>query len=195
MVVLEKNSYENSVRRPIGYKVAPRRKAELRSIANRIRALPEIAKCYKNDGAYFDAIYLLEHVLPRAGYNLHVLEDDQLTETAAFAMPQHGLVVMKNSVYEGLFEDVPFSRYTVAHEFSHLVLDHAVTLHRNAVLGEHEWYEDSEWQANYLAAELMMPVDVIQRIGDRAVLIQSECGVSSKSATIRLNNLRKENLI
>ncbi|RFP24555.1 ImmA/IrrE family metallo-endopeptidase [Duganella sp. BJB488] len=188
-------SVGGSKKTPIGYKVAPRKRTVLRSISDQLRALPDVAACYKNEGVFLDAVYLLENLLPRAGFNLHVLDDDQLKETAGFTIPEAGLIVLRASIYDGLFEDEPFSRYTVVHEFSHIILKHAASLHRGATLGEHSWYEDSEWQANNLAAELMMPVDVIQRLDCKPLLIMGECGVSASATHFRLDNLRKEGLI
>lgn len=193
-MVLNENSIFGAKKGPQGYKVSPMRRTDLRSISDQLRKLPEIAACYK-DGNFLDAVYLLENVLFRAGYNLHLLDDDKLTETAGFTAPELRLIVLRNSIYEGLFENDPFSRYTVVHEFSHIVLNHAVTLHRGALLGQHQWFEDSEWQANNLAAELMMPIEVIQRLELKPLLIQSECGVSSRAVHYRLDNLRKEGLI
>ncbi len=193
MVVIESKLPEK--KGPTGYKVAPRKRAKLRAISDEFRSLPEIAKCYKNDGCFIDAVYLLENVLHRAGFHLHPLEDRRLKETAAFTIPEQGLIVLRESIYEGLFKDDPFSRYTIIHEFSHIALEHAVTLHRGAVLGQHEWYEDSEWQANNFAAEMMMPVDVVKRLGCKPLLIMSECGVSAKAVQYRLDNLKKDGLI
>ena len=182
-------------RKPIGYKVAPHKKTDLRSISDQLRKLPDIAGCYQKGGNFLDAVHLLENVLFRAGYNVHPIEDHKLTETAGFTVPELNLVVLRESIYEGLFENDPFSRYTVIHEFSHIVLNHAVTLHRGAVLGAHRWIEDSEWQANNLAAEMMMPLDVVRRLQCKPILIMSECGVSAQAVQYRLNNLRTEGLI
>ena len=55
--------------------------------------------------------------------------------------------------------------------------------------------EDSEWQANNLAAEILMPVEVIKELGAKPILIQAECGVSSRAATNRIANLRTERLL
>lgn len=194
MVKSERNMF-GAERKPSGYKVAPRSKADLRAIGDGLRELPEIRRCYKDGGDFIDTLHLLEDVLFRAGYVAHPVEDKDLAQTAAFTVPEAGLIVMQNSIYNGLFDDDPFARYTIVHEFSHIVLEHAVTLHRGAVLGEHRWYEDTEWQANNLTAEMMMPVETVKRLGCRPILIMSECGVSQQAVNYRLENLRKEGLI
>lgn len=194
-MVTNEGSVFGASKKPQGYKVAPQNKLSLRSIGDGLRALPAIKECYKKGAHFLDAGHLLEDVLYRAGYNVHVVEDDKLTETAAFTVPEKGLIVMKNSIYNGIFEEDPFSRYTIVHEFSHIVLNHAVTLHRGAALGEHRWFEDSEWQANNLTAEMMMPVETVKKLDCKPLLIMAECGVSAKAVQYRLDNLRKEGLI
>lgn len=176
--------------KPKGYKVAPKNKLQLREIGNGIRLLLKDIGCYKED--FINVNYLLECVLQKAGYNYHIIDDSELQDTAAFTIPDKKLIVLRNSIYEKLAVDDPFSRYTVVHEFSHIILNHSVTLHRDAILGEHAWYEDSEWQANNLAAEIFMPVDIVQKYDGIPMLIMDACGVSSQAITYRLSNLEKE---
>ncbi|MBR8509642.1 ImmA/IrrE family metallo-endopeptidase [Burkholderia cenocepacia] len=182
-------------KRPSGYKVAPRNRVQLRAVADELRPMLVSEGCYKSDPYYLDASHLLENVLHRAQYTFHPDDSPELVETAAFAIPERKLIVIRADVYDKLSEGSAFSRYTVVHEFSHIVLDHAVTLHRGAVLGQHEWWEDSEWQANNLTAELLMPVAVVRALRGNSQLIQQRCGVSAPAAENRLKNLRNERLI
>lgn len=183
-------------RKPNGYKVAPCNRLELRSIATQCVELLRQEGCYSRRGTdCLDAEHLLEDVLHRAGYTLHVADEESLEETAAFTVPDERLIVMRCDVYDGLSSDDPFARYTVVHEFGHIVLKHAISLHRGASLGTHQWYEDSEWQANNVAAEIMMPVPVVKRTGGRALLLQAECGVSAQAANFRIKNLREEGVL
>jgi hypothetical protein len=186
---------KNDNKTPSGYKVSGRSKAELRQISKGVRKILLEEDCYKNDGKCVDAVYLLENLLHRAQYNFHLVDDSLLPETVAFTVPGHQLIVLRESIYEGLFKDDPFARFTVVHEFSHIVLEHDVNFHRGASLGQHNWYEDSEWQANNLAAELLMPVEVIKRLKARPIFIMSECGVSEQAANFRLQNLKTEGVI
>lgn len=192
MIVSEHSAF-GSAKKPIGYKVAGLSKTKIRSISDQLQKLPDVAGCYKQDGYFIDTLQLLENVLFKAEYYAHPVDDGTLTETAAFTVSN--LIVMQDSIYEGLFKNDPFSRYTIVHEFSHIVLNHSVTLHRGAMLGEHGWFEDSEWQANNLAAELMMPVATVKRLNCSAQAIMDRCGVSAKAAQFRLDNLQKERLI
>jgi len=189
------NGCPTTAKSPCGYKVAGKKRTELRQLSDQFRSLLEAQGCYKKGPYFLDAIHLLENVLFRAGYVVHPISDTELTETAAFTIPEKGLIVLRESLYHDLFDHDPFARYTVVHEFSHIALEHAVSLHRGAVLGQHQWYEDSEWQANNLTAEIMMPLSVVRALDCKPLLIASECGVSSKAVHFRLENLRKEKLI
>lgn len=184
-------------RGPIGYKVAPRNRQQLRSAAMELIPFLKKEGCFNTEFGpdFLDASFLLENILQRAGYNFHVDGSGNLTETAAFAVPDRKLIVLREDIYENLEQHDPFARYTVVHEFAHIYLEHAISLHRGAMLGQHNWWEDSEWQANNLAAEMLMPVDVIKRLGGMPLLVQADCGVSSRAATYRLDTLRKEGLL
>jgi hypothetical protein len=175
--------------------VAAKNRLELRHISDQFRPLLAEQGCYKTSPYFLDTVHLLENVLFRAGYVVHPVADKELSETAAFTIPERGLIVLRESLYHSLFENDAFARYTVVHEFSHIALAHAVSLHRGAVLGQHAWYEDSEWQANNLTAEIMMPVSVVRALDCKPLLISAECGVSSRAVQFRLDNLRKEKLI
>jgi len=196
MVVTDEHKHRTGLG-PIGYKVAPRNRAQLREIATSMRDLLREEGCYRTDAGpdYLDATHLLENVLQRAGYAFHPDDSGQLQETVAFAIPDRRLIVLREDIYNSLQEEAPFARYTVVHEFSHIILEHALTLHRGATLGQHKWWEDSEWQANNLAAELLMPVDVVQNLGGKPLLLQAACGVSAPAAMHRINNLKKEGLL
>ena len=191
MVVNESTVLEH---RPNGYKVAARSKSELRSIGDGSRSLLKKVGCYRTE-YYLDVKHLLEDTLHTAGFYFHPEEDEKLPGVAAYTNPIEKCIVLRNSIYDGLFVDDPFSRFTIVHEFSHIVLDHGTTFHRNTIRGKHKWYEDSEWQANNLAAEIMMPIQVIQHFKQDIRSIMKACGVSSQAVQYRLNNLRKEGVL
>ena len=173
-------------RKPAGYKVAPQNYEKLDLAANSLRTL------LPRDGHHIIGWRVLEQVLPRSGYGFHVAENDELREVAGFTIP--GLVVVRRDVYDGLFTGNVFSRSTVVHELCHIVLGHQVTLHRGAVLGNHEFDEDSEWQANAMTAAVLMPIEAC-REATSAEHLGEICGTSPTSATYRLQNLRKRGLI
>jgi IrrE N-terminal-like domain len=182
-------------RTPSGMKVAPMSYKKLETVAEGVRRYLPTAVSFGSATAWrVDAVRVLEQVLPKAQFHFHVVPVDELRECAAFTIPEHRLVVIRQDVYEGLFNDEVFSRSTVIHELSHIVLNHAVTLHRGATLGQHEFYEDSEWQANSLTAAILMPIAAC-RVACSASELARTCGTSVQAATYRIENLGKRKVL
>lgn len=181
-------------RTPTGLRVAPMNYTAIERIAEQFRPLlPK--KTGPGGGPWnLDCWRLLEKTLPNANFRYFVAEIDKLEDVAAFTVPAEGLVVVRQDVYDGIHEDRPFSRSTVVHEFAHIGLQHAVTLHRGVVAGQHEFYEDSEWQAKALTAALMMAIDAC-KVATSASELAELCGTSVQAAVYRLDNLTRRNLL
>lgn len=180
--------YSNGdVRTPAGLKVSPHSYASLEEIAEGIRAALPLQS---GERYSLDCARILEHTLPNAGYNYKIAEVAELDECAAFTIPEKNLVVVRADIYEMLYQDNAFGRSTVIHEMGHIVLKHAVTLHRGAVLGKHRFCEDSEWQAKAITAAIMMPLAACIE-AETPEKLAAMCGTSITSATFRLDNLRK----
>lgn len=181
-------------RTPTGLKVAPMNYAKLEQVAEQFRQLlPK--KTGRGGGPWnIDSWRLLEKTLPSAQYRYAVVGRDTLNEIAAFTVPEEGLIVVREDIYDGLFEDEPFSRSTIVHEFSHIALRHATTLHRGAIAGEHQFFEDSEWQAKSLTAALMMPIEACKAAAS-AEELAILCGTSVQAAGYRLDKLTERKLL
>jgi hypothetical protein len=179
-----------TVRTPTGLKVAAMSYVKLEDVAEQFRLLLPKQSGRGSSRWNIDAWRLLEQTLPNAKYRYVVAEKETLNEVAAFTVPEEGLVVVREDIYDGLFEDDPFSRSTVVHEFSHIALRHAATLHRGATAGKHEFFEDSEWQAKALTAALMMPIEACKAAASSQELA-TQCGTSVQAARYRLDNLTK----
>lgn len=122
--------------------VAPMSYVKLEEVAEGLRPLLPVTKGPSGGKWKIDSWRVLERTLAKAEYDYCIAENGELEECAAFAIPENGLVVVRCDVYDGLFVDDPFSRSTVVHELSHIVLKHAVTLRRGVlyeqgVLGRH----------------------------------------------------------
>lgn len=167
---------------------------KLEAVAEGVRQYLPTTTSFGGGAWQVDARRVLEDTLPRAGFNYHIAEVEELRQCAAFAVPEHNLVVVRQDVYDGLFTGEVFSRSTVVHELSHIVLRHAVTLHRGAPVGQHQFYEDSEWQANALMAAIMMPIPACQAAHSASELALM-CGTSVQSATYRIENLVKRKVL
>jgi len=165
--------------------------AALEKIADSLRPLLPIVP--GSDGHRIDARRTLEITLAKAGYHFHVEQVAELDEYAAYTIPDERLLVLREDVFDGLTDESVFSRSTVIHELSHIVLKHAVTLQRGTV-GKHQFFEDSEWQAKALTAAVMMPVAVCGAVASSFDLAQL-CGTSEQAARYRIERLVKAGII
>lgn len=181
-------------RTPQGLRVKAMSYEKLEVVANELRPLLPTLTRRGRSGTAIDCMRVLERTLPKAGFDYMYADKDELQDCAAFTIPERHIVVLREDVYDGLAKDNVFSRSTVIHELSHIVLDHAVTLHRGAELGKHKFCEDSEWQAKALTAAIMMPVEVCRAARSAHELAQL-CGTSAQSAGYRMENLVKRGLI
>lgn len=176
---------------PSGLKVAPQSYATLEQVATDLqRILPVV----RGERYRLDCWKVLEQTLQTAGLQLKVVEPEDLDECAAFTIPEMGVVVFREDIYDMALSEHVFGRSTVIHETSHIVLKHAVTLHRGAKLGEHRFFEDSEWQAKALTAATMMPLEAC-RIAQSPDELAEMCGTSTQAASYRLQRLVKDGLI
>lgn len=176
---------------PSGFKVAPQSYASLEAIADELRGYLTF-----QDGQRYklDCRKLLEHTLQSAGFRFKVAYAESMGEYAAFTVPTAQIIVIRDDVYDLLDRDNVYGRSTVVHETAHIVLGHAVTLHRGVGPGSHKFFEDSEWQAKALTAATMMPLEAC-RSAWSADELANMCGTSLQSATYRLQRLVKDGLI
>lgn len=176
---------------PSGLKVKGQSYQKLEDAADTLRPkLPTM----RGASLKLDCISIFEVTLPLAGYNYRTVEIDEIDECAAFTIPEEKVVILREDVYAKLHANHVFGRSTVVHELSHLALAHHLTLHRGAVLGQHKFYEDSEWQAKALTAALMMPKEAALAAKSPQELAEM-CGTSVESSTYRIKTLIKLNLL
>lgn len=176
---------------PSGLKVKPQSYASLEQVAIQLRGMLPLCA---GERYRLDCQALLEITLPTAGYNFHVVERDEIDECAAFTVPDRNLIVFREDVYDCVANDHVYGRSTVVHEMSHIVLGHAATLHRGATLGEHKFYEDSEWQAKALTAAMMMSIEAAKMAASPERLAEM-CGTSVEAARYRMDRLTKGGII
>lgn len=131
---------------------------------------------------------------------LEVVSDDSdnlPVQVEAGYDPVERCILIRDSDYRALCEGTRLrSKFTFWHEFGHLVLNHKRVLGRaRAEDSEHSFEEDSEWQANTFAAEMLMPYSVIK--GEGLITpeqVMSRFKVSYSAAKVRLKAIKEEGL-
>lgn len=176
---------------PSGFKVRSESYKSLEAAANTLR--PKLPVLH---GSRFklDCKRIFEETLPQAGYQYRTIEVADADECAAFTIPSENIVVLRIDVYDKLQDEQVYGRSTVVHELSHLALQHHLTLHRGAILGAHEHFQDSEWQAKALTAALMMPLEAAKTACSPQELADI-CGTSVQAATYRIETLVKKLIV
>ncbi|MBQ7570118.1 MAG: ImmA/IrrE family metallo-endopeptidase [Synergistaceae bacterium] len=170
-----------------GTRVSPKSRAEIEKIAWAVRNLSG----YSNKTVLFPIMKFIEHSLPCIfpDFSFEVMPDDEI-KPRAFSVPDNHLIVVKNSVYEGACAHVGKDRMTMAHEVGHIFLHAGVPMAKNYEQTEFKVYEDSEWQADVFAGELLAPIKLIRAMNYHE--IQVECQISEKAAYAQWKASRKK---
>jgi hypothetical protein len=143
---------------------------------------------------YLDVVRFIEHKLA-AGVGLvfavqprSVLGDDE-----GRTYPDRRRLELRDDVYMALRAGDPRARFTAMHEAGHLLLHPGIPLRRTAAVATHAAFEDSEWQADCFAAEILMPVEHMMLMPYRTAAYAAKIfGVSLRAAMIRVATLKAE---
>lgn len=177
--------------KPRGVRVAPLSSLKIREAAQEFRAI------FSLPPGNVDIIDLYEFGLQSKGWDYDIQEDSLFPpDVLAFSYPDRHLIKVKLSVWSGAVRGDRMSRFTLAHELGHLMLHNSDRLgfarHHPSSLQSHKFYEDSEWQADRFAAELLIPASELFEARLTASQIAVKYGVSKKSAEIRIYSLKGE---
>lgn len=144
-----------------GMKVPPYSRRNLRAIAANVH------KALRYDGTSpFPVVKVVELVLPKIipDFEFQVVSKAVLDEEHGRTYPDKHLMYIREDVYEGACKGRGRDRFTIGHELSHQLLHEGIDVSLARSDSQHETYEDSEWQANALAGELLMPFDNIHEL-------------------------------
>lgn len=171
-----------------GIKVKPRSKDSIIGLAGAFRR--KICKTEVND--CLDILKVLELDLPRltdGEFEFFPLEGRVMGDTEAAMSPDRMKMCIRRDVYEALHNGDLRARFTIAHEFGHFMLHEGVALARGGSQ-EHKIYEDSEWQANSFAAELLAPVSQCKGLTEDEIMQKFQ--VSRQCAGFRLKEASRK---
>jgi len=173
-----------------GFRVASRSILDIRVSADNVRQILNIGDNPQdvNFGLLLDCLSV------KYGIHYDVLELDEMPHEDVEACwdPDSVTIHIRSDVFVRACRNDPRARFTIMHELGHALLGHRRTINRSGIHRVLKTYEDSEWQANQFAAELLMPLDVIQakKLGTPSK-IEIHFNVSLKAAAIRVKQLLK----
>lgn len=175
-----------------GVRVPPLSIAQLRELAGLVREASHL-----KPEEHFPVPYFLEHSLPQAIPEFDFMVVDHLSdgnEACAYPdgcaeHPDGPFIELTTRVYDRAYAGYGRERLTILHETSHVILHRKVAVHHRGPRGaDLKPYENSEWQATQLAAELLMPM---QSFSEYSTLNEycTKMGVSRKAAELRARKL------
>jgi Zn-dependent peptidase ImmA (M78 family) len=176
-----------------GFRVSPRSTQVIRVEAQSVRDALRIVT------PKFPLTQVLEVALPTAveDFVCDIREDFEMkalygANIEAMTTPDRLLIELRASTYDGLCREQGRPRFTVAHELGHLFL-HQKESQRfaRASSSQIQPYENSEWQANTFAAELLMPLHMACECTS-AEEISEVFAVSKEAAAFRWELVKKE---
>jgi IrrE N-terminal-like domain len=123
-------------------------------------------------------------------YDVLDSEDMPTLGVEACCIPESLIICIRSDVFEKACNNEPRARFTIMHEFGHLILGHQRTINRDSSSTVQKTIEDSEWQADQFAAEFLMPYEVIKSHSLKTEeQIQTYFNVSPPAAYLRIKQL------
>lgn len=168
-------------------KVKSKSTKEICEIAHLVRRVCD--KLYR-DNEKFPIAEFIETIVQSIDKDLYfgVLSKAEMGENHGLTDPVNKTIFIREDVYENALKGNGRDRFTIAHELGHYLMHTSedIVFTRSSV--KLKPYEDSEWQANVFASELLMPEYLISD-KDNVFTLMSRFGVSSSAANVRLNKI------
>ncbi len=179
----------------LGFKVAPTSKKKIRDLAE------TFWRGINSPTEQFPIVQMVDVALGQHfgdRYTFALLDKEYMGDSHGLTEPDQLVMLIRSDVYEGANRGVGRDRFTLAHELGHLFLHGGGRYLQRAAPDAgpptHKKYEDSEWQADQFAAELLMPIKVVEKCATPEDLA-TRAGVSLQAAAIRFKALREEGAI
>ncbi|OUO95540.1 Zn peptidase [Gordonibacter sp. An232A] len=144
-----------------GMKVPPCSRQDLRNLAAKMHGL------LRYDGkSPFPVVDVVELVLPEIipGFDFQILPEKEMGADHGRTYPDRHLMLIRQDVYDRACMGHGRDRFTIGHELSHQLLHEGVDVALARSDNQHKTFEDSEWQADALAGELLMPHSRIRNL-------------------------------
>ena len=171
-------------------RVPPRSRADLRSTAAQLLELCRIKT------PYVPIVEILEHHLTDFGVVYEYMTREEMGLDHGRSFPDEGRIQIREDVYDRACEGRGRDRLTIAHEIGHVVLHGGLSLQRTAVNPSSiKTYENSEWQADAFAGELLMPLRWLRARCTGPPDVAETFGVSESAAWTHWNALCRKGVI
>lgn len=178
------------IRTQRGIEVRPLSRLRIRELA------AEIRRHWGGASAKFPIAEFVDRTLSALypQFVFHIVTKKELGGRHGLTLPDQGIVLIREDVYEGAVDGQGRDRFTIAHEFGHLMMHRGTAFGREGFHAPHPFYVDSEWQANTFAGELLVSVEFAESYLNPGKIV-SECAVSFDAASAMYQQFEKEGLL
>lgn len=167
-----------------GFEVPAKSKQQIDIITQSIRLM--FSDIINSDGA-IDILALLENKYGE----FNVVEDQELPHALGLTLP-NGMILLRESVYNGAFDGNGRDRFTIAHELGHGIMHRGHIGFARKATKNTKTYCNAEWQANEFAGRLLLPDNALITNSTLQIYELSEkFGVSLECAQTRVNKFNK----
>lgn len=176
-------------KKPQGFRVAPLSLEEIRKQAQAVRDIFQVS--LDSTESKFPVVEAVEFLYAHDIIQLEIVDDDDMPTIAAEVIPTSPIPILRisDSVYARACDGSNFDRFTLAHEIGHLFLhsNQPIPLQRlkTPVVPDHGFHEDSEWQANSFAGELLVDMRYMRDICKTPLELSHKFNVSIQVAKIQ----------
>ncbi|HRJ51939.1 MAG TPA: ImmA/IrrE family metallo-endopeptidase [Candidatus Thiothrix moscowensis] len=172
-----------------GRKVKPRYIKDIRDLSHLIRQEFDLPK------AWFPIVELVEKLAANEAIEFMILAENEMPHDYGLTFPRKNLIQIREDVYEDAVSKGGFGRFTMAHELGHLFLHrNEPAFARNQSVTKHQTIEDSEWQANKFAQELLVDVRHLDPYSTPE-LMAKKFGITGQAAQVTFNALKREGIL
>ena len=175
----------------MNYKGKPMSRFAIRQVAEQVRSSLGLS-----EEPFFPVVEVAEQILDQEMNQLSFLVGDssEMGNAEGETCPSGKFIRLREDVYEGACRHRGRPRFTLAHELGHWFLHTGGTLTRLQKNEEVPTYCDVEWQADWFAGELLMPLRFMDAYDTIDEVVERH-GVSPMAAEVRLHKLLKEGVI
>ncbi len=172
-----------------GYRVKPQGTVAIRALARYVR------NEFKIEQAEFPIVLFIETLAEGEAIGFEVVSKEEMPDKFGLTYPARNLIKIREDTYGDAVKGGGFGRFTLAHEFGHLLLHRdAVNFARSNQQGNHKTYEDSEWQADKFAQELLIDTRKVP-INASPEYLRTEFKISNGAARTAHKALIREGII
>lgn len=125
---------------------------------------------------------------------LEIVSKEEMPNEYGLTYPNKGIIKIREDVYDKAISGDGFGRSTIAHEVGHFMLHKGEVPYAREAGGNHKTYEDSEWQANKFAQELLIDVRCIDN-NATSYELETTFGVTGKASRVAQRALKKDGTI